>query len=174
MNIAQQNSNSSPNFFCSKCNSLISSQEIKSNFFFLDKNFISLINSLSSKIKSFHRKIITILYDIKNITNSLESQATHSKSLAKLLLIKNSSFIERYGQLCDRIDIIIEGKKILDDNLVLFNDNLKIFINDANLVFKKMQIQYNKQKENQSKKLNYFSDNYESENDDNHYINNVN
>ena len=49
--------------------------------------------------------------------------------------------MERYNQLNDRIDIICESKKILDDNITLVNENLNIFVNDNHKIFKKIKYQ---------------------------------
>ena len=127
------------NYICPYCNS----QKVKSinnipnvNF---DNNFVTLINAISFHIRKFYKKIRIIIKDIKNINTSLESQANHSKLLVKGISIKNSNYIERYRQLCDRIDMINESKKILDENFSLINNNLNIFLTDIKQIFTKMK-----------------------------------
>ena len=136
-------SNSPNNYFvCPNCKSLIANHDSKSSNKLLEKNFDYFTNSLYSNIKLFYKKISIIINNIKNITTGLENQTIHSKSLIKLIVVKNNKYIERYHQLSDRIDMINESKKILDYNLSLANENLNIFVNDINQIFKKMKTKF--------------------------------
>ena len=124
---------------CSNNDSSLPSQELNTPKFILQKNIEYFINNLYSNVKIFHKKILTIINSIKNITTGLENQTNHSKSLLKLIVVRNNSYIERYRQLSDRIDMIIESKKILDDNLHFASEIINIFVNDINQIFKKMK-----------------------------------
>ena len=140
MDIYLKTSKSPKNYsVCPNCNSLFQAKELNKSESILEKNFDYFANNLYSNIKLFHKKILIIINSIKNITIGLENQTNHSKSLLKLIVVKNNNYIERYRQLSDRIDMIIESKKILDDNLSFANENIKIFINDINQIFKKMK-----------------------------------
>ena len=155
------------NYICPYCKS----QTVKpisniSNIMY-DNTFISLINTLSSHIKNYYHNLKKIFGDINNINSSLQSQISHSKFLAKGILIKNVGYIERYRQLCDRIDMINESKKILDDNLSLINKNFNIFIKEVKEVFKKMK-KIRAQKIDQDFRKSSRNDNIESK-----YIKNV-
>ena len=138
-----KNSNSPNNYFvCPNCKSLIPNHDSKSSNQLLEKNFDYFTNNLYPNIKQFYKKISIIINNIKNITTGLENQTIHSKSLIKLIVVKNNKYIERYHQLCDRIDMINESKKILDYNLSLANENLNIFVNDIKQIFKKMKTRF--------------------------------
>ena len=142
-----KNSNSSNNYFvCPNCNCLFPNHEFKSSNQILEKNYDAFTNNLYSNIKLFYKKLSIIINNIKNITTGLENQAIHSKSLIKLIVVKNNKYIERYHQLSDRIDMINESKKILDYNLSLVNENLNIFVNDINQIFKKMKNKFSQTK----------------------------
>ena len=168
------NSKLNNNYFCPYCNSQKTKSIINLSNVVYDQNFVALINSLSSHIKIFYQKIKKILEDIRNINSSLGSQTSHSKFLAKGIMVKNNNFVERYRQLCDRIDMISESKKILDDNFSLINNNLSIFITDVKQIFKKMKnirIQKINEAFNKTKKIedmevnnNYINNNIFSEN----------
>ena len=137
------------NNYCPYCKSIKINPSINISNFVYDQYFVSLINSISSHIKNFCQKLIKVINEIKNISISLESQANHSKYLLKIISLSNTNNIERYRQLSDRIDMINESKKILDDNLSLVNKNINIFISDVKITFKKMKIIRN-QKINQA------------------------
>ena len=137
------------NNYCPYCKSIKINPSINISNFVYDQYFVSLINSISSHIKNFCQKLIKVINEIKNISISLESQANHSKYLLKIISLSNTNNIERYRQLSDRIDMINESKKILDDNLSLVNKNINIFISDVKIAFKKMKIIRN-QKINQA------------------------
>ena len=128
------------NNYCPYCKSIKINPSINISNFVYDQYFVSLINSISSHIKNFYQKLTKVINEIKNVSISLESQINHSKYLLKVISLSNSNNLERYRQLCDRIDMINESKKILDDNLSLVNKNLSIFISDVKIVFKKMKI----------------------------------
>ena len=134
-NYGINNEKNNNNYICPYCNS----PKIMSNVS-IDSNFVSLINSLSSCIKAFYENINKILNDMKSVNSSLGSQTNHSKYLIKGISIKNSNYIERYRQLCDRIDMISESKKVLDDNFSLIYSNLNIFISESKQIFRKIKI----------------------------------
>ena len=145
------------NDYCPYCNSLKINQIINLSNIIYDQNFVLLINSISSNIKIFYQKLRKIINDIKNISSSLENQINHSKYLLKGLTLKDDNFIERYFQLCDRVDMINESKKLFNENISLINNNLNIFITDVKQIFKKMKIIRNQkinQAFNDTKKIN--------------------
>ena len=117
---------------CPNCNSFISNKSFNSFNNFLGRNFESLTDNLFLNVKIFHKNLSILKSNIKNITTGLENQIHHAKSLMKLIMVKKNNNFERYCQLNDRIDIIGESKKILDDNISLVYENVKIFINDIN------------------------------------------
>ena len=126
---------------CPNCNSFFPNKSSNSSNIPFEKNFESFTYSIFSNIKSFHKNLSNIITNIKNTTLGLENQFKHVKSLMKLIMVKNSNNMERYNQLNDRIDIICESKKILDDNITLVNENLNIFVNDNHKIFKKIKYQ---------------------------------
>ena len=126
---------------CPNCNSFFPNKSSNSSNIPFEKNFESFTYSIFSNIKSFHKNLSNIITNIKNTTLGLENQFKHVKSLMKLIMVKNSNNMERYNQLNDRIDIICESKKILDDNITLVNENLNIFVNDNHKIFKKIKHQ---------------------------------
>ena len=128
------------NYICPYCDSQIILPNYKLSNDIYDSNFVSLINSLSSHIKIFYDNINKILNDIKSVNSTLGSQTNHSKYLVKGISIKNNNYIERYRQLCDRIDMITESQKLLDDNFSLINNNINIFISEAKQIFRKIKI----------------------------------
>ena len=69
----------------------------------------------------------------------MDNQSIHSKKQIDLIILKYNNYNERFQQLSDRIDLIIQSKKLLDDNLSLVNDNINIFMNGTNQFFKKIK-----------------------------------
>ena len=127
------------NLVCPKCYSLIPIQESSIIDDIIDKKFRYYFNSLYSNISKFYKKIMTIINNIKSITTALDNQSIHSKKQIDLIILKYNNYNERFQQLSDRIDLIIQSKKLLDDNLSLVNDNINIFMNGTNQFFKKIK-----------------------------------
>ena len=146
-------------FICPNCNSLIISQDFTIYNTNLEKNLLFFANNLYSNIKSFQKRITIIINNIKNISCSLEKQINHSKSLVKLIAVKNNNYMERYLQLNDRIDMMEESTKLLNDNLSLINENTNIFINDINQIFNKMKNKLSPQKPVVKPNKNYNNEN---------------
>ena len=127
------------NLVCPKCYSLIPIQESSIIDDIIDKKFRYYFNSLYSNISKFYKKIMTIINNIKSITTAMDNQSIHSKKQIDLIILKYNNYNERFQQLSDRIDLIIQSKKLLDDNLSLVNDNINIFMNGINQFFKKIK-----------------------------------
>ena len=127
------------NLVCPKCYSLIPIQESSVIDNIIDKKFRYYFNSLYSNISKFYKKIMTIINNIKSITTAMDNQSIHSKKQIDLIILKYNNYNERFQQLSDRIDLIIQSKKLLDDNLSLVNDNINIFMNGINQFFKKIK-----------------------------------
>ena len=127
------------NLVCPKCYSLIPIQESNIIENIIDKKFRYYFNSLYSNISKFYKKIMTIINNIKSITTAMDNQSIHSKKQIDLIILKYNNYNERFQQLSDRIDLIIQSKKLLDDNLSLVNDNINIFMNGINQFFKKIK-----------------------------------
>ena len=127
------------NLICPKCYSLIPIQESSIIDNLIDKKFRYYFNSLYSNISKFYKKIMTIINNIKSITTAMDNQSIHSKKQIDLIILKYNNYNERFQQLSDRIDLIIQSKKLLDDNLSLVNDNINIFMNGINQIFKKIK-----------------------------------
>ena len=127
------------NLVCPKCYSLIPIQESSIIENIIDKKFRYYFNSLYSNISKFYKKIMTIINNIKSITTAMDNQSIHSKKQIDLIILKYNNYNERFQQLSDRIDLIIQSKKLLDDNLSLVNDNINIFMNGTNQIFKKIK-----------------------------------
>ena len=127
------------NLVCPKCYSLIPIQESSIIDDIIDKKFRYYFNSLYSNISKFYKKIMTIINNIKSITTAMDNQSIHSKKQIDLIILKYNNYNERFQQLSDRIDLIIQSKKLLDDNLSLVNDNINIFMNGTNQFFKKIK-----------------------------------
>ena len=127
------------NLICPKCYSLIPIQESSIIENIIDKKFRYYFNSLYSNISKFYKKIMTIINNIKSITTAMDNQSIHSKKQIDLIILKYNNYNERFQQLSDRIDLIIQSKKLLDDNLSLVNDNINIFMNGTNQFFKKIK-----------------------------------
>ena len=106
------------NYICPYCHSQKKNPIINLSNDVYDQNFVSLINSLNLHIKNFYQKMRGILDDVKNNYSSLGSQINHSKFLIKGIMVKDSNFLERYRQLCDRIDIINGVLKDFDPPLI--------------------------------------------------------
>ena len=146
-------------FICPNCNSLIISQDFTIYNTNLEKNLLYFANNLYSNIKSFQKRITIIINNIKNISCSLEKQINHSKSLIKLIVVKNNNYIERYLQLNDRIDMMEESTKLLDDNLSLINENTNIFMNDIDQIFNNMKSKLSSKKLEVKQNKNYINEN---------------
>ena len=102
-----------------------------------DEEFVSLINSLSAKIKSIYKSLTN---NIKNLYNSIliiDEQGLYVKCLINEIQVKQN---EKIKQLIERIDIIKNSQKAIEQNLLLFDTNLNNFFNEAKLIFKKMKI----------------------------------
>ena len=137
--IIQKTKSLNNNLICPKCYSLIPIQESSIIDNLIDKKFRYYFNSLYSNISKFYKKIMTIINNIKSITTAMDNQSIHSKKQIDLIILKYNNYNERFQQLSDRIDLIIQSKKLLDDNLSLVNDNINIFMNSTNQIFKKIK-----------------------------------
>jgi len=137
--IIQKTKSLNNNLVCPKCYSLIPIQESSIIDNIIDKKFRYYFNSLYSNISKFYKKIMTFINNIKSITTAMDNQSIHSKKQIDLIILKYNNYNERFQQLSDRIDLIIQSKKLLDDNLSLVNDNINIFMNGINQFFKKIK-----------------------------------
>ena len=99
------------------------------------RNYISIINELSSSIANFYFILKKSINDMRNISITLGNQTIYSKSL----LLEMSKSDDKYFQLNDRIEMINDTKKLLDNNLSITNDNLNIFILETKKNFKKLK-----------------------------------
>ena len=102
-----------------------------------DEEFVSLINSLSTIIKSVYKSSINSIKNLYNSTLIIDNQGLYVKCLINE--IKNNKN-ERIKQLTERIDIITNSKKLIEQNLLLFDTNINNFFNEAKIIFKKMKI----------------------------------
>ena len=148
------------------------------------RNYISIINELSSSIANFYFILKKSINDMRNISITLGNQTIYSKSL----LLEMSKNDDKYFQLSDRIEMINDTKKLLDNNLSITNDNINIFILETKKNFKKLkhlriQQKHNLRRNNQNlnfnsvsrdkinKNYSLFSNSNESNYEDNNYLN---
>ena len=105
-----------------------------------DDEFVSLINNLSSSLKEYLKFLKNILNNIHEVISNLSNQTLYSKCLINECLSYNKNNTEKMLQLSDRIDIIENNKKLLDNNISLIEVNMSSFLDKAKILFKKMKI----------------------------------
>ena len=121
-----------------------------------DDEFVSLINNLSSSLKDYFKLLSKLMNNIREITSTLGNQTLYSKCLLNecLSLYKNNN-TDKIVQLSDRIDIIDNNKKLLNNNISLIGVNMQSFLDKAKMIFKKMKIMRNNKLNNIIKKQKY-------------------
>ena len=96
-----------------------------------DRQYVKLINQISSIIAKFYSIFRKLINDVGNISITLGNQTIYSKSI--LLEINKNN--EKLFQLNDRVEMINDAKKLLDNNLSIINDNLNIFFSEIKKKF---------------------------------------
>ena len=117
-----------------------------------DDEFVSLINNLSSSLKDYLKFLKNILNNIHEIISTLSNQTLYSKCLINECISYNKNNTEKMLQLSDRIDIIENNKKILDNNISLIEVNMSSFLDKAKILFKKMKVTRNTKLNNSIRK----------------------
>ena len=97
-----------------------------------DKKYVSAINSLSSLISNFITNTKGYMIALSNVCSSLKSQILYSQ----YLLTEMNNKKEKYSQLCDRVEMINNTRKLFDNHLLMLNSNLNIFVSEAKKEFK--------------------------------------
>ena len=125
-----------------------------------DDEFVSLINHLSSSLKDYFKLLSKLMNNIREIASTLGNQTLFSKCLLNecIPLYKNNN-TDKITQLSDRIDIIDNNKKLLNNNISLIDVNMQSFLDKAKIIFKKMKIIRNNNINNIIKKQKYIQNN---------------
>ena len=97
-----------------------------------DRQYVKLINQISSIIAKFYTIFKKLINDVGNISITLGNQTIYSKSI--LLEINKNN--EKLFQLNDRVEMINDNKRLLDNNISIINNNLNIFISEIKKKFK--------------------------------------
>ena len=136
-----------------------------------DDEFVSLINNLSSSLKDYFKLLNKLLNNIKEIISTLSNQTLYSKCLLNecITSYQNNNNAEKLIQLSDRIDIIDNNKKLLNNNISLIEVNMSSFLDKAKVLFKKMKITRNSKLNNTIKKQSYFQGNNNINNNGNNF-----
>ena len=136
-----------------------------------DDEFVSLINNLSSSLKDYFKLLNKLLGNIKEIIATLSNQTLYSKCLLNecITSYQNNNNAEKLIQLSDRIDIIDNNKKLLNDNISLIEVNMSSFLDKAKVLFKKMKMTRNSKLNNTIKKQTYFQGNTNINNNGNNF-----
>ena len=126
-----------------------------------DDEFVSLINNLSSSLKDYFKLLNKLINNIREITSTLGNQTLYSKCLLNdcISLDKNHN-TDKFIQLSDRIDIIDNNKKLLENNISLIDANMSSFLDKAKLLFKKMKVTRNSKLNNTIKKQKYIQNSH--------------
>ena len=135
------NSIKSKNRYMVEKNSINNNNNMKDITQKYDQKYISIINKLSSLISNFHLILKKIITDIFKVSLNLGNQIISSQNLI-LEINKNN---EKYFQLNERIEMINDIKKLVDNNLSILNKNLNIFISQAKKNFKELKKLRNQQ-----------------------------
>ena len=93
------------------------------------KNLL-LISKLSTSIKNFHNSLNEMIFDLKNLSDTLNNQIIRTNYLLKKIKINNSS-IDYYNQLLDRIGIIEDSKQLLDNSINIIVYKFQLFVNES-------------------------------------------
>ena len=101
-----------------------------------DEEFVSLLNSLSSNVKSFYTITSNIIKDLYNNSLVIDNNSIYSKCLINEI---NYNTKEKIKQLNERIDAICNTKKIIEKNILLIDSNLNKFYNDSKIINKNMK-----------------------------------
>ena len=152
--ISYKSSNNSRNHYNSK------KKVINLVNYIYDDEFVSLINNLSSSLKDYFKLLSRFMNNLREITSTLGNQTLYSKCLLNecLSLYKNNN-TDKIMQLSDRIYIIDNNKKLLNNNISLIDVNMQSFLDKAKILFKKMKIIRNNKLNNLVKKQKYNENN---------------
>ena len=93
------------------------------------KNLL-LISKLSTSIKNFHNSLNQMIFDLKNLSDTLNNQIIRTNYLLKKIKINNSS-VDYYNQLLDRIGIIEDSKQLLDNSINIIVYKFQLFVNES-------------------------------------------
>ena len=113
-------------------NNNLSEGDITSIIKVYDKKYVTSINNLSSLITNFVSNTKAFIKALGEVCLTMKNQILYSQHL--LLEINNKK--EKFSQLCDRVEMIENTRKLLDNHLLIINNNLNIFIPDAKKEFK--------------------------------------
>ena len=113
-------------------NNNLSEGDITSIIKVYDKKYVTSINNLSSLITNFVSNTKAFIKALGEVCSTMKNQILYSQHL--LLEINNKK--EKFSQLCDRVEMIENTRKLLDNHLLIINNNLNIFIPDAKKEFK--------------------------------------
>ena len=113
-------------------NNNISDGDITSIIKVYDKKYVTLINNLSSLISNFVSNTKAFIKALSEVCSTMKNQILYSQHL--LLEINNKK--EKFSQLYDRVEMIDNTRKLLDNHLLIINNNLNIFITEAKKEFK--------------------------------------
>ena len=100
-----------------------------------DEKYVKSLNSLSTLISNFISNTKSYLIAISKVCLTLKNQINYSQFLIEEIQKKR----EKYSQLCDRIEMINNTSKLLDNHLLISNNNLNIFISEAKKEFKEIK-----------------------------------
>ena len=100
-----------------------------------DEKYVKEINNLSALISTFISNIKSYIIAISKVCSTIKNQIHYSQFLIEEIHKKR----EKYSQLCDRIEMISNTSKLLDNHLVVSNNNLNIFVSEAKKEFKEIK-----------------------------------
>ena len=100
-----------------------------------DKKHVISMNNLSSLIKNFISNLKSYIIALSKVCSTLKNQIIYSRILLQEINCKN----EKYFQLYDRIEIINNAKKSLDNHILIVNNNVNIFVTEAKKHFKEIK-----------------------------------
>ena len=96
-----------------------------------DKKYVTSINNLSSLISNFINNTKAFIKALSEVCSTMKNQILYSQHL----LLEINTKKEKFSQLCDRIEMIDNTRKLLDNHLLVINNNLNIFIPEAKKEF---------------------------------------
>ena len=106
---------------------------MEDNLYYYNSSNYNKKEEVLFKIKRFYRTINDLVLNIKNISKTLNTQIICSEYLIKEILIEKN-YSKKFSELYDRIRMLKDSRRLLDENIESINLNIKHFFKKFNKI----------------------------------------
>ena len=106
---------------------------MEDNLYYYNSSNYNKKEEVLFKIKRFYRTINDLVLNIKNISKTLNTQIICSEYLIKEILIEKN-YSKKFSELYDRIRMLKDSRRLLDENIESINLNIKHFFKEFNKI----------------------------------------